>query len=105
VRYGDKDIKIDPGVFVSLKNGKITDKYKVGSTLGEGAFGVVQLVTTKVGSKSHFIHLFNYSPYYSFSIIHHINNTLRFAESHENYQENQYLRAWQEQDVRWGSDS
>lgn len=41
VKYGDKDIKIDPGIFVTLKNGKITDKYKVGSTLGEGAFGVV----------------------------------------------------------------
>ena len=41
VKYGDKDIKIDPGVFVTLKNGKISDKYKIGSTLGEGAFGVV----------------------------------------------------------------
>jgi calcium-dependent protein kinase len=40
-------LKVGPDIFVSLKKGSIFDHYKIGKTLGEGAYGKVYHVTHK----------------------------------------------------------
>lgn len=39
------DIKVGPEIFVSLKEGGVGKQYKIGRTIGEGAYGKVYLVT------------------------------------------------------------
>lgn len=40
-------MSIGPEIFVSLKKGSISNDYKLGELLGEGAFGSVRLVKHK----------------------------------------------------------
>jgi len=43
----NKNIAIGPNIFVTMKKGDVKTMYKVGSMLGEGAFGAVYQVTHK----------------------------------------------------------
>ena len=43
----ESELKFDKSTFVCYKTSKLTDDYKIGETLGEGAFGQVRKVTHK----------------------------------------------------------
>ena len=43
-----KEFKVDANIFVNLNKGKISNFYKLGKVLGEGSFGKVQMVQSKI---------------------------------------------------------
>jgi calcium-dependent protein kinase len=41
------NIKVSPDIFVSLKQGSLSQYYRIGEVLGEGGFGCVRIATQK----------------------------------------------------------
>lgn len=47
-----KDVRVSPDIFVSLKQGSLSQYYRIGEVLGEGGFGCVRIATQKNTGKN-----------------------------------------------------